>query len=174
MSYIELDFILHHSWKRKVGTTQVATTAAKKQFLVFFLPVSCLPVFGRWPPALSIHLIFIVLNIKPLEWGALRAKWINFIGGRISGSTENKQPGGQRCYNNMANVVSGRISRIVSCCTDEDGNHLLEVEYCSAGKRSAMISREQFLEDGGRRAKRLLADWDKGMLTYVSMQYMGY
>jgi hypothetical protein len=34
----------------------------------------------------------------------------------------------------MANVVSGRISRIVSCCTDEDGNHFLEVEYCSAGK----------------------------------------
>ena len=68
----------------------------------------------------------------------------------------------------MANVVSGRISRIVSCCTDEDGNHLLEVEYCSAGKRSAMISREQFLEDGGRRAKRLLADWDKGAFFNIS------
>jgi hypothetical protein len=58
----------------------------------------------------------------------------------------------------MANDVSGRISRIVSCCADED---LLEVEYCPTGKTSAMKSREQFLEYGGRRAKRLLADWDE-------------
>ena len=31
-----------------------------------------------------------------------------------------------------------------------------------------MISREQFLEDGGRRAKRLLADWDKGAFFNIS------
>jgi methylaspartate ammonia-lyase len=64
----------------------------------------------------------------------------------------------------MANVVS----RIVSCCTDKDGNNLLEVEYCPAGKRSAMISGEQFSEDGGRRVKRLLVDWDKGTFFNIS------